>query len=77
MIFLQFIIHCPTPRPEADDNRTLWRPPGLPGQRFNDLINERLTAMRSIIAQINLNDAKATIITNLCPSLSLPGKPYD
>lgn len=28
--------------------------------------------MRSIIAQINLNDAKATIITNLCPSLSLP-----
>ncbi|EOY82690.1 hypothetical protein H232_2101 [Klebsiella pneumoniae UHKPC81] len=40
-------------------------------------MNERLTAIRSIIAQIKLNDAKATIIINLCPSLSLPGKPYD
>ena len=27
--------------------------------------------MRSIIAQINLNDAKATIITNLCPQRSV------
>jgi hypothetical protein len=64
-------------RPKADDNRTLWRAPGLPASHFNDLMNERLTAIRSIIAQIKLNDAKATIITNLCPSLSLPGKPYD
>ncbi|AWL56980.1 hypothetical protein LHK99_08630 [Klebsiella quasipneumoniae] len=77
LILFKQKIHQPAPRPEADDNRTLWRAPGLPGQRFNDLMNERLTAMRSIIAQIKLNDAKATIITNLCPSLSLPGKPYD
>lgn len=34
-------------------------------------MNERLTATCSIIAQIKLNDAKATIIINLCPSLSL------
>ncbi|WP_218796595.1 hypothetical protein, partial [Klebsiella variicola] len=64
-------------RPKTDDNRTLWRAPALPAPHFNDLMNERLTAIRSIIAQIKLNDARTTIKTDLCPSLSLPGKPYD
>ncbi|HBX8167722.1 TPA: hypothetical protein MIH41_25250 [Klebsiella pneumoniae] len=77
LILIQIKSHNPALRLKADDNRTLWHASGLPASHFNDLMNERLTATCSIIAQIKLNDAKATIIINLCPSLSLPGKPYD
>ncbi|QFG77039.1 hypothetical protein DMB90_24285 [Raoultella planticola] len=52
---------------KANDNRTLPGPTALPEARFSDLINERLTAIRSIIAQITLTTAREAVIARLRP----------
>ncbi|AUU03679.1 hypothetical protein FOT81_23190 [Raoultella planticola] len=62
---------------KANDNRTLPGPTALPEARFSDLINERLTAIRSIIAQITLTTAREAVIARLRPPLRLPGMLYE
>ncbi|WP_207788896.1 hypothetical protein, partial [Klebsiella aerogenes] len=53
---------------KADDNRTLPEGGTLSTGRFNGLINERLTALCSIIAQTTSMTARETITIPLSPA---------